>query len=55
MAGTEPEPVLLAIVLLTRNMGVPKMRDNFLGDPIMRTIVYWGLYRGALTFGNYHI
>ena len=31
-------------------LGVP-----FLGVPIIRTIVFWGLYRGPLILGNYQI
>ena len=32
-----------------------KIRGTFLGVPIVRTIVYWGLYWGPLILGNYHI
>ena len=28
---------------------------TFLGVPIIRIIVYWGLYWGPLILGNYHI
>ena len=28
---------------------------TFLGVPIVRTIVFWGLYWGPLILGNYHI
>ena len=35
--------------------GFPKIRGTFLGVPIIRTIVYWGLYWGTLILGNYHI
>ena len=31
-------------------LGIP-----FWGVPIIRMIVYWGLYWGPLTLGNYHI
>ena len=34
---------------------VPKIRDTFLGVPITRTIVCWGLYWGPRILGNYHI
>ena len=34
---------------------VPKIRDTFLGVPIIRTIVFWGLYWGPLILGNYLI
>ena len=33
----------------------PKIRDTFLGVPIIRTIVFWGLYSGPLILGNYHL
>ena len=33
--------------------GFPKIRDNFLGVPIIRTIIYWGLYWGTLILGTY--
>ena len=35
--------------------GLPKIRDTLWGVPIIRTIVYWGLYWGPLVLGNYHI
>ena len=35
--------------------GFPKIRGTILGVPIIRIIVYWGLYRGPLIMGNYHI
>ena len=31
------------------------MRGTFLGVPIIRTIIYWGLYWGPLIQGNYHV
>ena len=34
--------------------GLPKIRGTILGAPIVRTIVYWGLYWGPLVLGNYH-
>ena len=33
----------------------PKIRGTFLGVPIIRTIVFWGLYWGPLSLGNYHV
>ena len=36
-------------------MGVSQIRGTLLGDPIIRIIVYWGLYRGPPILGNYHI
>ena len=30
----------------------PKSRGTFLGVPIIRTIVFWGLYWGPLILGN---
>ena len=35
--------------------GFPKIRGTFLGVPIIRTIVFWGLYWGPLILRNYHI
>ena len=32
----------------------PKIRGTCLGVPIIRTIVYWGLYWGTRILGNYH-
>ena len=32
----------------------PKIRGTFLGVPIIRNIVFWGLYWGPLILGNYH-
>ena len=34
---------------------VVKIRGTILGVPIIRTIVFWGLYWGPLNLGNYHI
>ena len=33
----------------------PKVRNTFLGAPIIRTIVFWGLYWGPHILGNYHM
>ena len=35
--------------------GFPKNRGTILGVPIIRTIVFWGLYWGSLILGNYRI
>ena len=35
--------------------GFPKIRGTFLGVPIVRIIVFWGLYWGPPILGNYHI
>ena len=35
--------------------GFPKLRGIFLEVPIIRIIVFWGLYWGPLILGNYHI
>ena len=43
----------LAIELVVTVCGFPKIRGTFLGIPIIRTIVYWGLYWGSLILGNY--
>ena len=34
---------------------LPKIMGTFLGVPIIRTIVFWGLYWGAPVLGNYHM
>ena len=41
--------------LLATIWGFPKIRGTPLGVPIIRTIVFWGLYWGPLNLGNYHI
>ena len=33
----------------------PKIRGTLLEVPIVRTIVFWGLYWGPLIFGNYQM
>ena len=33
----------------------PKIRGTLLGVPILRIIVFWGLYWGPLILGNYHL
>ena len=33
----------------------PKIRGTFLGVPIIKTILFGGLYWGPLILGNYHI
>ena len=35
--------------------GFPKIRGTIMGVPIIRIIVYWGLYWGTLILGNYQI
>ena len=35
--------------------GFPKIRGTLLGVPIIRTIVFGGLYWGSSFWGNYHI
>ena len=35
--------------------GFPKIRGTLLGVPIIRTIVFWGLYWGPPILGNYHM
>ena len=35
--------------------GFPKIRCIFLEVPIIRTVLFWGLYWGTLILGNYHI
>ena len=35
--------------------GFPKIRGTILGVPIIRTIIFWGLYWGPLILGNYQM
>ena len=35
--------------------GFPKIRGTILGVPIIRTIVFWGLYWGPLILGMYQM
>ena len=35
--------------------GFPKIRGTFLGVPIIRIIIFWGLYWGPSILGNYHL
>ena len=35
--------------------GFPKIRGTIVGVPIIRTIIYWGLYWGPPILGNYHM
>ena len=35
--------------------GFPKIRGTFFGVPIIRIIVFWGLYWGSPILGNYHL
>ena len=36
-------------------MGVSQNLGTILGAPIIRTIIFWGLYWGPLILGNYKI
>ena len=38
-----------------KRWGFPKIRGIILGVPIIRTIVFWGLYWGPPILGNYQI
>ena len=48
-------PCLLLTLLSESIWGFPKIRGPFLGVPIKRTTVFWGLYSGPPILGNYHI
>ena len=37
------------------HIGISQIRGTFLGVPILRIIIFWGLYWGPLVSGNYHI
>ena len=39
--------------LCDEKRGFPKIRGTVLGVPIIRTIVFWGLYWGPFILGNY--
>ena len=45
----------LLAALSRAKRGFPKIRGTFLGVPIIRTIVFWGLYWGPPFLGNYQI
>ena len=36
-------------------LGSPTIRGTFLGVPILRTLVFWGLYWGPPIWGNYPV
>ena len=58
MQELQPAAVPMWEVSLTQRIlkwGLPKIRSTFLGVPIIRTIVFWGLYWGPLILGNYQI
>ena len=41
--------------LQTTKWEFPKIRGTLLGVPIIRTLVFWGLYWGPLLLGDYQI
>ena len=41
--------------IMTTMWGFPKITGAILGVPIIRAIVYWGLYWGPLILGNYYV
>ena len=40
------------LILETAKRGFPKIMGTFLGVPIIRTTVFWGLFWGCLYFGK---
>ena len=50
MTNKDPEEILTLFI-----WGFPKITGTFFGVPILRIIVFWGLYWGSLILGNYHI
>ena len=44
--------MILKVLEATNNWVFPKIRGKFLGVPIIRTIVYWGLFWGTPYFGK---
>ena len=53
--GSSSPWYLCTHILMEFTWGFPKIRGTFLGVPIIRTIVYWGLYWGPPILGNYHM
>ena len=43
----------IAFAILAVIWGFPTIRGTFVEVPIIRTIVFWGLYWGPLVLGNY--
>ena len=46
---------MITNLILSSLWGFPKIKGTFLGVPIVRTVVLWGLYWGPLILGNYHL
>ena len=42
-------------IFFTTYGGFLKLGISFWGVPIIRTIVFWGLYWGSRILGNYHV
>ena len=51
----EASPVGLACCEDCFIWGFPEIRGTLFGVPIIRIIVYWGLYWGPLILGNHHL
>ena len=51
----EGDPRSLHTSVRVSYVGFPKIRGTFLGVPILRIIVFWGLYWGPLILGKYHV
>ena len=52
--GAKGARLVLRLLNGVPTRGFPKIRGTMLGVPIIRIIVYWGLYWGPLILGNYH-
>ena len=50
----KPEPEDAGTRILRSTREVPTIMGTFLGVPIIRIIVFWGLYWGPFIMGNYH-
>ena len=52
-----PQPIMYGCdsLLLLVIWGFPQIRGTSLGVPIIRIIVFWGLYWGPPILGNYHM
>ena len=47
--------LILILVFCIVIWGFPKIRGTILGIPIIRTVIFGGLYWGSLILGKYHI
>ena len=55
MVGASALIIRECIQKITPIWGFPKIRGTFIGVPIIRTVVFWGLFWGPPILGKYHI